>query len=78
MQAIHKIKILPQYYDYVEKRIKNAEVRLNDRNYLTGDVLVLKEWSEGKYTGRYCVRQIQGVFPLDAIGFNNWVLLCFK
>lgn len=78
MQKTHIVKILPQYFDYVEKRIKNAEVRLNDRNYLTWDWLILKEWSEGEYTGRYCVRQIRGVFPLDSIGFNCWVLLCLK
>lgn len=78
MPTTHEIKILPQYFDYVEKRIKNAEVRMNDRNYLTWDCLVLKEWSEGKYTGRYCVRRIQGVFPLDSIGFDGWVLLCLE
>lgn len=76
MAKTHMVKILPQYFDYVEKRIKNAEVRLNDRNYLTWDWLVLEEWSEGEYTGRYCVRQIRSVFPLDSIGFKGWVLLC--
>ncbi len=78
MPKTHIVKILPQYFDYVEKRIKNAEVRLNDRNYLTWDWLVLEEWDEGEYTGRYCVRRIRGVFPLDSIGFANWVLLCLE
>lgn len=78
MPKTHRVKILPQYFDYVEKRIKNAEVRLNDRNYLTWDWLVLEEWDEGEYTGHYCVRRIRGVFPLDSIGFDGWVLLCLE
>lgn len=78
MPRTHKIKILPQYYDYVVKRIKNAEVRLNDRNYLTGDWLILQEWREGEYTGRFCVREIRGVYTLDSIGFDGWVLLCIE
>lgn len=78
MSRAHHVKILPEYYDYVEKRIKNAEVRYNDRDYRAGDWLVLQEYSEGKYTGLEIVRRIKSVFPLDAIGLNKWVLLCLK
>lgn len=78
MQRTHKVKILPQYFDFVKRNIKNAEVRLDDRNYMAGDLLVLKEWYRGEYTGRSCVRKIRGVFPLDSIGFANWVLLCLE
>ena len=78
MQRTHKVKILPQYFGFVERRIKNAEVRLDDRRYIAGDQLVLEEWNNGEYTGRFCVRTIRGVFPLDPIGFKNWVLLCLE
>lgn len=78
MSKVHHVKILPEYYDYVEKRIKNAEVRYNDRDYRAEDWLVLQEYSEGKYTGFAIVRRIKSVFPLDAIGFNKWVLLCLE
>lgn len=78
MNKIHKIKLHTRYYDYVAKRIKNAEVRYNDKNYFTGDWLVLREWDGKEYTGRYEVRQAMGVFSLDGIGFEGWVLICMK
>lgn len=78
MPKTHKIKLLSQYYDYVERRIKNAEVRFNDRNYLVDDWIVLQEWTGKEYTGNEIVRQIEGVFPLDGLGFSGWVLICMK
>ena len=74
----HHVKLNTAYYDYVEMRIKNAEVRFNDRDYKTNDWLVLEEWTGTEYTGNTIVRQIVGVFPLDGIGLNGWVLLCLK
>ena len=74
----HHVKLNVAYYEYVAKGIKNAEVRFNDRDYKTNDWLVLEEWTGTEYTGHYIVRQIGGVFPLDGIGLNGWVLLCMK
>ena len=74
----HHVKLDTTYYDYVEKRIKNAEVRFNDRDYQTGDWLVLEEWTGTEYTGHAIVRQITCVFPLDGIGLNGWALLCME
>lgn len=74
----HHVKLNTAYYEYVEKRIKNAEVRFYDRDYRTGDWLVLEEWTGKEYTGDAIVRQIIGVFPLDRIGLDDWVLLCLK
>ena len=74
----HHVKLNTAYYEYVEKRIKNAEVRFYDRDYRTGDWLVLEEWTGKEYTGNAIVRQIIGVFPLDRIGLDDWVLLCLN
>jgi len=49
---IHAIKILPVYYDAVVSNIKHFELRKDDRDYQVGDYIVLKEWSNGEYTGR--------------------------
>ena len=41
---IHELKILPEYYDAVRLGDKRFEIRKNDRDYHTGDILRLKEW----------------------------------
>lgn len=75
---IHHVKLNVEYYEYVEKRIKNAEVRFNDRGYEALDWIVLEEWTGTDYTGHAIVRRISGVFPLDKMGLKDWVLLCLE
>ncbi len=53
MSKTHYIKILPEYFEKVIKGNKKAELRRNDRDYKIGDKVILKEYSEGSYTGRY-------------------------
>ena len=48
---IHELKILPEYYDAVRCGDKRFEIRKNDRDYHTGDILRLKEWDGKQYTG---------------------------
>ena len=47
----HYIKILPEYFKAIESGEKTFEVRFNDRNYHVHDILHLREWSDGEYTG---------------------------
>lgn len=49
--TIHELKILPEYFDAVRCGDKRFEIRKNDRNFHTGDILRLKEWDGKKYTG---------------------------
>ena len=49
--TIHELKILPEYYDAIRCGDKRFEIRKNDRNYHSGDILRLKEWDGEKYTG---------------------------
>lgn len=48
---VHELKIYPQHFADVKAGIKRAELRLNDRNYHTGDVLRLCEYDAGELTG---------------------------
>ena len=48
---LHELKILPEYYDAVRFGDKRFEIRKNDRDYHTGDILRLKEWDGKQYTG---------------------------
>lgn len=71
---IHELKTLPQYFVEQVKGAKQFEVRLNDRNFEVGDVLILKEYDNG-YTGtEICVR-VTYVLK-DFIGLKDgWVVL---
>lgn len=50
---VHELKILPVFFDAVRTGKKRFELREDDRDFGTGDALILREWkpSEG-YTGR--------------------------
>ena len=48
----HELKIYPQYFEDVISGKKKFEIRKNDRKYLVGDILILKEWDNIKYSGR--------------------------
>lgn len=70
-----RIKLLSKYYDAVESRAKNFEVRFNDRDYRVGDWLVLREWDGSEFTGYEIVRRITYVCSLDEIGLIGWVAM---
>ena len=66
-QMIHKLKILPQYFEDKLKGIKNWEIRNNDRPFKVDDILQLEEWSdETGYTGRLLQEYIKKIY-MEAI-----------
>lgn len=56
--VLHDLKISPDYFFQISKGLKNFEVRFNDRDFHSGDVVVLREFSDGSYTGRYLTFRI--------------------
>jgi Domain of unknown function (DUF3850) len=50
----HIIKCEPEAFERTEAGLKLHEVRVDDRNYQTGDLVTLQEWIEDRreYTGR--------------------------
>ena len=62
---IHRLKTLPQYYQPVIEKRKPFEIRKNDRNFQTGDSVILNEWDGSEYTGRFCVAIILDVFDIS-------------
>lgn len=48
----HELKIYPKYFEDVLSRKKKFEIREDDRRFCIGDVLILKEWDNIKYSGR--------------------------
>jgi len=54
---IHELKIQPCYFDDIIAGKKHFEIRKNDRAFMLGDVLVLKEWLDiDGFTGRKITR----------------------
>lgn len=59
---IHNLKIAPRWFEDVKSGNKNFEVRINDRDYKVGDILILNEFLDGFYTGRKIERTISYIF----------------
>jgi hypothetical protein len=51
---LHELKTWPDAFEAIERGAKHHEVRKNDRRFVTGDLLQLREWdpSTEAYTGR--------------------------
>ena len=56
MAQIHDLKILPEYYDAVDKGVKTYELRFDDRDFAVGDMLILREFTGTEYTGARSLR----------------------
>ncbi len=62
---VHQLKILPKWFVDVQTNKKNFEIRKNDRNFKVGDILVLKEYENGTYTGRKVKRKVNYILYGD-------------
>jgi len=52
--ATHELKTWPEFFAVMDSGTKTFEYRKNDRGFVVGDVLRLREWkpNTGEYTGR--------------------------
>lgn len=58
MSTVHELKILTEYLDAIDEGCKSFEIRKNDRDYKVGNFLLLKEYKEGRFTGRETLQRI--------------------
>lgn len=54
----HKLKIAKMFFDAIEDGTKTFELQKNDRNYMTGDILELREMMDGNPTGRELEKEV--------------------
>jgi Domain of unknown function (DUF3850) len=57
---IHDLKTWPSSFQSIMDRKKRFDIRINDRGFGPGDVLLLQEWDPdaGKYTGRTIMMRV--------------------
>lgn len=80
MSKVHAIKIQSEHFSEVLIHRKTQEVRLNDRDYQTGDCLNLREIdSKGQFTGQEMNAEVSHVLHGGQFGIaEGWCVLSLK
>lgn len=74
--AVQELKTEQPYFEDVLLDLKPFEIRKNDRNFLIGDVLVLREWMEDHYTGRVIIKVVS--YICDYAQQDGYVVMALK
>lgn len=78
MANVHCLKIKTLFFTAVSSGKKTFEVRLNDRHFRLGDILILREWYRGYYTGRRVIRQVCYIYDGNIGLADGYVVLGLK
>lgn len=86
---IHRLKTLQPYFDDVKSGKKSFEIRVNDRDYQVGDMLILEEYDNTDfttgYTGQVIIKSVTYVlmdcsqyglkdgYCILGLAENNWI-----
>lgn len=74
--SVHDLKITQEYFLAKLQGIKPFEVRINDREYEIGDILVLHELNEDmEYTGRTITQSVNYKFENPDYLRQGYVIL---
>lgn len=76
----HALKTWPEYFKEVEAGNKPFEVRKNDRNFQSGDTVILQEYDPAtkKYTGKEATKTIGYIFNNPKMMKRNFVAFSLK
>lgn len=82
MKVDHELKITPDYFKEVLKGNKRAELRIDDRGFKTGDIVLLKEWKPKlkKFSGRGTHVKITHILRCGDLipSAHNWIVFSFE
>lgn len=74
----HKLKIMPEYYRAIERGDKTFEVRKNDRDFRVYDILELKEFFGGEYSGREITAEVTYILDDPEYCKEGYVIMGIK
>ena len=74
----HELKIKPQYFWDIVCNIKTFEVRKNDRNFEVGDIITLRDFENGKLTGKSINVEIVYILNDEEYCKESYVVLGFR
>lgn len=74
----HELKIKPQYFKDVISGLKTFEVRKNNRNFEVGDIITLREFENGKFTGKSINVEIVYILNDEEYCKESYVVLGFR
>lgn len=79
MANTHQIKTMKPFFKAVWEGTKTFEIRYNDRNYKTGDILELMEVSNNAFTGRKIVALVTYTLWRPEFGVKiGYILMAIK
>lgn len=73
INTTHELKTWPFYYQDIANGNKKFEIRLNDRDFKIGDMLILKEYDPDtkKYTNNFCTKTITYILYGGSMGLKT-------
>ena len=74
----HDLKILPSYFDAVLSGDKTFELRRFDRPYAVGDILHLREFRDGLYTGRCADFEVTYILADSSFGLAGYCIMAIR
>jgi hypothetical protein len=73
---VHEVKVSSVFFRDVSDDVKSFEARFDDRDYKVGDVMILEEYSNCKYTGRETHKVITYKLDVGQYGIEkDWCVL---
>ncbi|WP_440710673.1 DUF3850 domain-containing protein [Herbiconiux sp. YIM B11900] len=63
MSTVHELKSWPEFFQALVAGVRSHELRQNDRNFVVGDLLQLREYDPvtSRYTGAECVFEVRSI-----------------
>lgn len=71
--AAHALKCWPEFFQPIFEGKKTHEIRINDRGYKVGDLLLLGEWNPEteEYTGRNLTVEVTYISETSTIAYRD-------